>query len=144
MKPGDTIENAVWVSGSESPGALERYEAMVRESFAAASDEYHIVLGPMRTLVKRPGDDRVPPVPDRITGPDVRLIVYEADVLCRAPEVNTRHFVGDLEPKDLERLREVVRRRAPHLTDLECDDVIEQLGPEAAIATLEVYGKSVH
>jgi hypothetical protein len=89
---------------------------------------------------KKPGDDRVPPVPEHVSGPDVRLLIAEAKVFCRLPHiVAPGSFLLELDGPDLRRLRELTRRahgrcnpQAPVLSDAECDSVIEELGPEAA------------
>ena len=46
-------------------------------------------------------------------------------------------FVLELDPKDLFRLRKITRRASgKHLTDYECDMIIEELGPEVVIEEL--------
>ena len=46
-------------------------------------------------------------------------------------------FVLDLDPLDLQRLREITRRASGrHLTDFECDAVIENYGPDVAAAVV--------
>lgn len=146
MHVGSTIESAIWLTGTEPEHLRDRYERDVRESIAMLCAETGFVHGPVTFTVKQPGDDRVPPVPDHISGPDVRLLVAEAEVVGQGPEVSTRGFVGELDAKDLERLRGIVRRQRPELSDVECDDVIEELGPGAALDALEhaVNGGAVH
>jgi hypothetical protein len=94
---------------------------------------------------KLPGDDRVPPVPNHIHGPGVRMLVCEATVVAilKADIIKSTGFVADLDKRDLERLRQITR--AAHqkaqpmerlLTDAECDEVIERIGPQSALATV--------
>lgn len=48
-------------------------------------------------------------------------------------------FVLNLDPKDLKRLRKITRRASGmHLTDYECDMIIEELGPDIVIKTLRM------
>lgn len=55
----------------------------------------------------KPGDERVPGVPDHIQGQDVRLLVGEALVLGRKTVLKLNSFLNDLDPKDLTRLRQI-------------------------------------
>ena len=52
-------------------------------------------------------------------------------------------FILNLDPKDLKRLRDITRRQAVnrHLTDDECDLLIEEYGTETAVE--EVLRKNV-
>lgn len=85
MKLGDTIENAIWLDGRETKEVYDRYLRDVKATIDTAAEKEGFLVGPMRVLEKRPGEDRVPPVPDHIQGPDVRLLVLEADVVLHAP-----------------------------------------------------------
>jgi hypothetical protein len=138
IHPGDVLENSIWLSGTETPEDRKRYEEDVQRSIAELADSHRVITGPVMWAEKRPGDDRVPRVPDHISGPDVRLLVAEAKVFCRLPHI-AGSFLLELDGPDLRRLREITRRaharyspRAPVLSDAECDAVIEELGPEAA------------
>ena len=153
MRPGDTVHNAIWLTGEEAPWMFEAYKEQVADSITLLCDEQGFLHGPLRWVEKRPGEDGVPDVPDHIQGVDVRLLFGEADILCRKPQVNLRRFVGDLDAKDLERLRQITRQahakhnpHSPVLTDPECDDIIEELGPEAALESLRraMNGHSIH
>lgn len=139
MNIGDAIETAIWLDGRETRGQRTRYDGDVRKAIADLCSEQGVVHGPVVFSVLKPGDERVPPVPDHISGPDVRLLHAEAKVVGIAMEVNPSRFVSDLDPKDVARLREITRRghrkANPHdapLTDDECDAMIEALGPDAA------------
>ncbi len=146
LKPGDVLEAAVWLDGRETAKHRSLYEADLREQLARVGDLYGMVIGPLIWAEKQHGEDRVPRVPDHIAGPDVRLLVAEAHVVCRMPDytVGDGSFVHELDPADLARLREFTRHahawRNPgerRLTDAECDAVIERIGPETALRTLK-------
>lgn len=137
MKPGDIIEKAFWADGRETPGMLEQFYKDMLTLVEIDAERAGMVVLPPTFVVKRPGEDRVPPVPKHIQGPDVRLIVAEARVAGeRIIVVNS--FLGDLDHKDLLRLRALMREIAPlygyteELTDEWCDKMIEQIGPKAA------------
>lgn len=140
MTPGESLETALWADGTETKAQLERFERDLRVNLAEIAAGNGVIIGPLILHVKRPGDDRVPPVPDHIQGPDVRLIVATAKIVAL---VDTGRFTDDLEPDDLARLRKITRdgyakvfpRRHP-LTDRQCDTLINDLGPEAAADAL--------
>jgi hypothetical protein len=71
----------------------------------------------------------------------------------RAAVVPATGFIYDLTAKDLARLREVTRLMhyqaypdSPLLTDAECDEIIERIGPQVALKNLRgaVDSKTVH
>lgn len=136
------IESAVWITGEESPSIRARYEQDVRQAVEDLCEEEGIEAGLVIFTEKRPGDDRVPSVPDHVQGSRVRLLVGEAQILGSRVATSEGSFVSNLEKKDLVRLRAITRngylKQHPGyvLTDDECDQYIEQYGPEAAIETL--------
>lgn len=142
MKTGDVIESAIWLSGDESAEDRRRFEADVTHALTELCDHFGFLHGPVMFVEKRPGDDRVPPVPDHIQGQRVRLLVAEAEVVSRKPEQTPDSFVANLEPDDLRRLREITQRaymrqfRGRRLTDGQLDEVIEGIGPDAALDCL--------
>ncbi len=146
-KPGDTLEAAIWLTGKESKAQMAALREIVEENaFGEAEEIHNIVLGPRRMAKKRPGEARVPTVPDHIKGPDVRLLVIEADVVALAPKFteSINNFVLDLDKQDLARLRKITRearaKQAPHsppLSDAACDDIIQRLGPDVAAKTVK-------
>lgn len=142
MSPGDTIEAAIWLSGEEITEDLSRFTSDVKAALDQKALAERAVLAPPQATTKYPGQDRVPLVPDHIQGPDVRLLVIEAVVLEVRPIPG--HFLNELDPRDLARLRRVTRKAharqfpgqsAP--TDRQCDALINDLGPESAMAALE-------
>jgi hypothetical protein len=151
LQPGAVLETAIWMTGAEPDELKDRFEADVRAKLAAIAENEGVIIGPLIMVEKRPGEERVPKVPKGLQGPDVRLLVGEAQVIGEAYQSDSA-FVADLEPKDLERLRAILRRvyRAwnpdkPELSQERCDAYININGPEAALAALrEQVGVKVH
>ena len=141
MKLGDTIESAIWLSGSESIKDRMRFEHDVRHAIDELSLEAGFLHGPVTFIEKRPGDERVPEVPDHVQGERVRLLVGEAEIVARKPEDKPGSFIANLDRMDLLRLRKLTReanrkQNNTGLSDVQCDAIIEQYGPEAALETL--------
>lgn len=147
MKPGDVLEYAIWLDGTETKELKDRFEGDLRTALASIP----AITGPLIMTEKKPGEERVPKVPDHLQGPDVRLLVGEAAVIDLI-EPDEGNFVGDLEPKDLERLRTILRRvhqsynpGKPELSMEKCDEYINRNGPDAALEALrEQVGVKVH
>jgi hypothetical protein len=145
MKPGDTIEIAIWLSGTETLEQIERWKTVeCAGAIKQAETQHRVLIGPLEFAIKRPGEDRVPQVPDHIHGPDVQLLVGEAKVVYR-PDYTLVHytgFVADLPKDDLAKLRNLTRTAhtkthpGDRLTNRHCDAVIEALGPDVAVMTL--------
>lgn len=144
-KIGDFIESAIWITGDESPVTRARYEQDVLHAVSEFCVEERFEHGTLTFTEKRPGDDRVPQVPDHIQGTRVRLLVGSAQILGNRVVASEGSFVNNLDKKDLARLRAITRigaakqRNSHVLTDNECDQYIEQYGPEAAIETLRKH-----
>ena len=143
MKIGDVIESAIWLNGEESLEDRIRYEADVRRAITRLCDDLGFLHGPVTFIEKRPGNDRVPPVPDHVQGSRVRMLIGEAMVVSLAPEEKPYSFVANLDCQDLKLLRKITREAhakcfpgAYHLMDAEVDEVIEAASPDAALDTL--------
>lgn len=142
---GGLIESAIWITGDENPSTRARFEQDVRQAIADMCAEEGFECGPVTFIEKRPGDDRVPPVPDHVQGSRVRLLVGETQILSRLVATSEGSFVANLDKKDLLRLRAITRnglaKQRPDyvMTDSECDQYIEQYGPEAALDTLRKH-----
>lgn len=146
MKPGELIELAIWLSGTETHDQIERWKNIDCHKIARETErQNNVVIGPLEFTVKKPGEDRVPPVPSHISGPDVRLLVCEAKTFAVKSDftsVRGLGFVHDLTPDDLDRLRKLTRRAhakanpGDRLNNQRCDLIIESLGPEIAVRTL--------
>lgn len=167
---GDTLELAVWLDGTETPYMLEHYQREIMPDVILESARRHKILtAPPSFHVKRPGEDRVPPVPawleQRIADHGRRmvtigmgiqeqapiLLVAEAKVVGRMPDFSARSFLADLNPDDLKNLRVVTKRAwlaqnpgAGPLTDSEADTIIDQHGPDAARDLILSQAGSVH
>ncbi|KKK73777.1 hypothetical protein LCGC14_2890380 [marine sediment metagenome] len=152
LSPGDVLEVAIWMTGEEPDHLKGRFERDLWTNFASMADAENVIIGPLMMTEKRPGEHRVPVVPDNVHGPDVRLLVGEAAVVGYTPVEAEGCFVADLEPRDLERLRTILRRvhqaynpGKPELTTEKCDEYININGPDAALAALrEQVGVKVH
>jgi hypothetical protein len=132
---------------------IEDYRSQVIEGIDELCEEKGFVHGAPRFEELAPhSDPRVPEVPDHIHGPNVRLLIVEADLTGQVFVLSSRRFVGDLDTLDLARLRAITRKAHAEanagqiLTDMECDDMIEELGPEAALDAIRraVDGHTVH
>lgn len=134
----DTFETAIWLDGKETAEHVKMFIHDIKAALMREAQAKGVVVGPPTFTEKRPGEPRVPPVPKHVSGPNVRLLVVEAPVVCAAPLVKAQGFVFDLDKKDLERLRAVVRKawNNPALSDEMCDRVINKLGEEVALAAL--------
>ena len=143
MQLGDLIESAIWITGDERKSIRDQCEQGVREAIADLCAEEGFEHGPVIFTEKRPGEDRVPAAPAHVQGSRVRLLVGEAKIVWYQLSSSTG-FVTNLDKKDLARLRGITRNawlksNPGHvLSDVECDDYIEQLGPEAAVNTLRL------
>ena len=141
MNIGDVIESAIWLNGEESVEDRQRFELEVCQAIDLACTDEGFVHGPVTFIEKRPGEDRVPEVPDHIQGQRVRLLVAETEITAKRFESKPVSFIANLDRMDLIRLRKLTRE-AHHkklnggLTDAECDALIEEYGPEAAVDTL--------
>lgn len=144
MKPGDIVESAIWLSGEETDQMIQAWKDRVREKTNEKAKLDNMEVGPFNWVIKRPGDDRVPPVPDHINGINVQLLVGEASVIGKRQTIIHKQsgFVYDLTKDDLNRLRQITRRAHAHkqpgnrLNDKQCDAVIEHLGPDVVLKML--------
>ena len=142
LSPGEVIETAIWMTGEEPSRLKDRFEKDLRTTLAAMADSEGVIIGPLLMEEKKPGDDRVPKVPRNIQGLDVTLLVGTTTVIDYAPEYESC-FVNELELKDLETLRAILRRvhqsynpGKPELSTEKCDEYINLNGPDAALAAL--------
>lgn len=147
---GDTMETAIWLSGEETIEDRMRFTLDAQDAFTKTVERHGFKLGPISWEEKRPWDDRVPKVPDHIHGPDVRLLVATAEIIADVGiKIEKPGFCHDLEEKDLALLRHITRREYKNnypgnaeLTDRQCDTIINDLGPEAAVKTLSGMKRS--
>lgn len=150
MKPGDVLTAAIWMDGRETADQRAQFEKDIQEALAAGQSQRKVIMGPITWVEKRPGDDQVPPVPDHIAGPNVRLLVAESRVMGLVANINSPiGFIHDLEPDDLALLMRITRKNyeqaypnEPRLTDRQCHTLINDLGPDVAVATLQTLRPS--
>ena len=142
MIPGEVIETSIWLTGEEPAHLKDRFEKELRAALASMADSEGVIIGPLVMTEKKPGEDRVPQVPRHLQGIAVTLLVGEATVVDYEP-VYESNFVDELEVKDLERLRSILRRvhqsynpGKPELSIEKCDEYINTNGPDAALAAL--------
>jgi hypothetical protein len=151
LKIGEVIEAAIWLNGEETHEMRLQFALDLRAGLESTAAENGVAIGPFTETIKRPGDDRVPPVPDNVQGIDVRLLVFEATVIGAAL-ADEGNFIAELEPSDLERLRQIARRAfarlnpdKPPLSIERCDEFINQNGPDIALAALrQQVGDTIH
>jgi len=141
MKLGDVIENAIWMTGDESAGLREKYKNDVLGTMDDLCDQEGFIHGPITMHELRPGDDRCPEVPSHVHGSRVRLLVVESTLVKKLVVESAPSFVDNLDRADLVKLRKITRDRAAKdlkkiISNEECDEVIELLGVDAALATL--------
>jgi hypothetical protein len=145
MKPGDDALWGWWLTGRETRDDLEAFSRDTADKMRQESDEGGIVFGPISVETMYPGDEGTPPVPNDVSGPDVRLLVTRAKVVAyKHPiAITPIGFVHDLEPDDLALLMRLTRKQyaraypnEPRLTDRQCHTLINDLGPDVAVETL--------
>lgn len=127
---GEVIETAIWITGEESPEDRKKYEHDVARAIDYFCYQHDFTHGPVVFTEKHPMDDRVPEVPDHIQGQRVRLLVAESVLLA-----GRGSFVANLEFEDLKKLRSIIRKYR-NLTDEECDEMIEELGVQTVMDTI--------
>lgn len=136
---GQHIERA-WYFRSE----LERPEAerRIKQAIIEEALEHGASLAAPEWETLEPGDERLPTDrPERWR--EARCLVGRCLVVAISRPVAPESFLASLERKDLERLRSVTRimhaKAKPHagpLTDAECDEVIEEIGPQVGAQML--------
>src|SRR5688500_4484875 len=137
---GDQVESAVWITGDEDQRIRQQYEQDVRKAIDDLCQMHGFDHGPVTFVEMFPGSDRAPPVPDHIQGSRVRLLIAQSEVVGVRMLSSKGSFIANLDKKDLQRLRTITRRtwaknnpNALLLSNKQCDDYIEQLGPETAV-----------
>ena len=126
VKLGDVIQSAIWLSGEETAEDRTRYEKDVCTAISLLCDGQGWLHGPVSFIEKRPGEDRVPQVPDHIQGQRVGLLVAEAEVVGLSfvvsaeaqehePKTEPQDIAvgGDLGDEDLRRNAQPRRRHIP-------------------------------
>lgn len=136
LRTGEIIVYALWLTKEELQGEEQDAKDFIKRAMADSAEEWGIVLGEPSWSHKSEGDDNIPPSPEK----DATLLVAEAKVLMMVPDES--RFATELSTKDLERLRKITRdnyfKHYPmlRLTDAQCDTIINEFGPDVAVATL--------
>lgn len=136
-----TLEIAIWVSDDDDPAKIKGWRnGYVPAALRESAEAHGFTIGPVRYSELKPGEGRAGTPPKGIQGTNVRLLVAEADAVgFKAMPPPVFSFLADLTFKDLQLLRKVTRRAVlpKLLTDPECDEMIERLGPVAAERVLK-------
>lgn len=147
MQIGDIAKITIWKTGLETPEQLRLFKEDAEEALTMSVRAEGYEAGPVWWEEFPQGTAGCPPVPEGIYGPDVRLVVVSAPVTWTRRPVS--RFTQELEPYDLAVLRNVTRRKyaeahpyLPPLHDGQCDTLINDLGPEAALDELRGLTKS--
>lgn len=137
IKIGATLETAIWYDANVTPDPVAVSGAQIADAFKHRCETNKIKVSDPKFKILKPGDDRVPEVPrwlEKTPGVIPRLLLAEVVVLGTL-EPDLPELVGDLDKKDLQKLRAATRRQhrktRPHekpLSDHECDKIINAAG----------------
>ena len=146
LRIGEIIQTSIWLDGNETKEMRKQFEEEAQWILEYQCNLEGLSAGPIRCYEKHPEDSDVPPVPKHINGERIRLLQIEADIIQMKPITSKGSFIADLDIKDLKLLRKITRRSVKvHLSDEDCDSIIEELGPEAAMdAVRRNYKKELH
>jgi len=142
---GDTLEVAIWFNIEYSQEAIDA-ERGIFKAFRCTEEKHGVRLGEVTLQVLSVGSERVPDPPELYAGTPA-LMVGTADVVKIVPITvgDEAGFTNDLEPDDLDTLRNITRkahhRNRPsdsELTDEQVDATINALGPDIAARALQV------
>ena len=150
MLIGESYHLGIWLDGRESAANMKMFKLDCLEAFRYIGSRNGVLFGEAEFEKKKPGDDMVPPVPDGCAERELTFLVASAKVIWTPSFSSPRPdslFAAQLEPDDLRRLRKLTREaytkaykgKLP-LTDAQCDTLINELGPEAAVDSLR-YGQ---
>ena len=147
----EELEVAIWYDANEYVDPIKSCSGSIKDMIdimCAGTKDTH---GDIDYKILKPGDDRVPIVPrwlEKVNGAMPRLLVAttKTRLMSSVSNVNQElpNIVGDLDKKDLTRLRYITRKAhrksRPHdspLTDPECDQIIDKLGIEIVMDQLK-------
>ena len=140
LRDGDVILLSMLPPGTETASELAEVKAAIIADFNRVQDHHHVLVGPIEYDELKPIDDLCPDPPDWCHGPDVRVLVGEAKVVCRAPDVPLAGgFSTMVDAKTLAALRKATQRvhrmerpTGRPMTDGQCDAMIDSIAPETA------------
>ena len=132
---GDIAEFALWYV---TPEEKQQAKKAIRTHIEILDKV--CVMAPVKWREYSPGEDRCP-LPREDAPHDIRLIAGESEVMAVRSPPKQGSFVNELDKNDLSKLRTITRKAharqyATILTDPQCDEVIEKLGPSVALKTL--------
>lgn len=144
-KVGDTLEVALWFNAEHSVEE-ENARTGIYNAFLITEDKHELEVGPVQFEVLAPGDERVPEPPSHFSGTP-KLMLGFAEVVKLTPSIGADvGFTHDLEPDDLDKLRQATQRayfanrrgqKVPPLTNEQLDTIINEVGPEVALKSLQ-------
>jgi hypothetical protein len=150
-----TGELAMWITDDDPPQKIKWWrEEEVPRLFRESAEAAGVRIGPISFYELAPGEDRAGWPPDCVQGINVRLLVAEADIIGLAHvQAGPKPFSMDLSYPDLQKLRSATRRAYGRvlaadgktwrpMTDVECDKIIDMMGPE--VAAMEACGATRH
>jgi hypothetical protein len=129
MRIGDVIPAALWYN-NDNPKEKTDAERGITEVINGIAAEEEVKIGPFHWDDVDPLSPRVPEPPKHYQG-DARCLIGEVVVIGHMKDPS-KDFASDLEEDDLQRLRAITREKMGPLTDDECDDQINEWGPEVA------------
>jgi len=136
-KKGDFIESAMWFA---TPDEKQECKRSIRKAIEKCEEA--MILAPVSWAEYSPDHKRCPDPPEG-SEHGITLLVGEAEVLAIKEPPPVSRFVDNLEHKDLNLLRNITRSAhlkynpdSDLLTDAQCDQIIESMGPEAAVKTM--------
>lgn len=131
MKIGDALPAALWFNDDHPKDRADAVRG-IKEALEMTAADAGVKLGPIQWDVVDPLSPRVPTPPDTFQG-DIKCMIGEAIIVGHI-KTDDKNFTDDLEPHDLERLRKSTRKQMgnANLTDEECDDFINDFGPDVA------------
>ncbi len=145
---GEELEVAIWYDANEYVDPIKSCSESIGDMIGIMCAGTKDTHGNIDYKILKPGDDRVPPVPRwlaKVKNATPRLLVATTKTkLMDSVHQELPSIVGDLDKKDIARLR-VITQRAHHksypnnknLTDYECDQVIDKLGIEIVMEQLK-------
>lgn len=123
---GEIVEHAIWFSG-DSDEQKRKAEVVIRVKFESEVWTY----GPVEFETLDPENERAPEPPKKWFQENPKLLVGFATI-TGTPQID-KGMSDDLDNESLAGMRAATRRSAGnHLTDAECDEYINSLGPETA------------
>ncbi len=141
----EEIEFAIWYDANEHLDPINSCGESIKDALDAICVKNKTGHGKISYEILKPGDDRVPSVPrwlETTDGVIPRLLVATAETLGYVYQ-GSMGIVGDLDKKDIARLRVIVQRvhqkfhpKTTPLTDPECDRIIDQQGIEVVMDQL--------